>query len=88
MLPVLRSMNFRLLNKWDSKLRLLVGTMSSRENGVNSTLNGDRADRIAKQAKSKRKPAVVFATHKFMSQKELTDIGIVFCGLPYNGYGV
>lgn len=39
------------------------------------------ADRIAKQAK--HKTAVVFATHKFMGQKELTGMGIAFCGLPY-----
>ena len=50
---------------------------------VDSALNGDRAGRIAKQAKTKNKPALVFATHKFMGQKELTDMGIVFCGLPY-----
>ena len=48
-----------------------------------SALNGDRADRIAKQAKTKHKTAVVFATHKFMGQKELAGMGIVFCGLPY-----
>ena len=48
-----------------------------------SALNSDRAERIAKQAKAKKKTAVVFATHKFMGQKELTDMGIVFCGLPY-----
>ena len=48
-----------------------------------SALNGDRAERIAKQAKAKQKTAVVFATHKFMGQKELTGMGIVFCGLPY-----
>ncbi len=50
---------------------------------ADSALNGDRAERIAKQAKTKNKPALVFATHKFMGQKELTDMGIVFCGLPY-----
>ena len=48
-----------------------------------SALNGDRAERIAKQAKTKKKTALVFATHKFMGQKELTTMGIVFCGLPY-----
>ena len=52
-----------------------------------SALNGDRAERIAKQAKTKHKTAVVFATHKFMGQKELTDMRIVFCGLPYEIYG-
>ncbi len=54
---------------------------------ADSALNGDRAERIAKQAKSKQKTAVVFATHKFMGQKELTQMGIVFCGLPYEMSG-
>ena len=48
-----------------------------------SALNSDRAERIAKQAKTKKKTAIVFATHKFMGQKELTEMGIVFCGLLY-----
>ncbi len=48
-----------------------------------SALNSARANRIAKQAKTKNKTAIVFATHKFMGQKELTEMGIVFCGLPY-----
>ena len=48
-----------------------------------SALNGERAERIARQAKKKQKTAVVFATHKFMGQKELTQMGITFCGLPY-----
>ena len=39
--------------------------------------------RIAKQARNKKKPAVVFATHKFMGQKELAGMGITFCGLPH-----
>ena len=50
---------------------------------ADSALNSDRAERIAKQAKKKQKTAVVFATHKFMGQKELTGMGITFCGLPY-----
>ena len=48
-----------------------------------SALNSERAERISKQAKAKKKTAIVFATHKFMGQKELTEMGIVFCGLPY-----
>ena len=48
-----------------------------------SALNGDRAKRIAKQATAKKKTALVFATHKFIGQKELTAMRIVFCGLPY-----
>ena len=50
---------------------------------ADSALNSARAERIAKQTKKKQKTAVVFATHKFMSQKELTQMGITFCGLPY-----
>ena len=53
---------------------------------ADSALNGDRAERIAKQAKKKQKTALVFATHKFMGQKELTGMGITFCGLPYGIY--
>ncbi len=48
-----------------------------------SALNGDRAERIAKQAKTKKKTALVFATHKFMGQKELTEMNITFCQLPF-----
>ena len=50
---------------------------------TDSALNSDRAERIAAQVKAKKKTAVVFATHKFMGQRELTEMGIVFCGLPY-----
>ena len=50
---------------------------------TDSALNSDRTKRIAKQTRAKKKTAVVFATHKFMGQKELTGMGIVFCGLPY-----
>ena len=51
-----------------------------------SAVDSDRAERISKQAKSKRKTAVVFATHKFMGQKELSGMGVVFCQLPYETY--
>ncbi|MCY4612374.1 MAG: site-specific DNA-methyltransferase [Nitrospira sp.] len=53
---------------------------------ADSALNSDLAERIAKQAKKKKKTAIVFATHKFMGQKELTGMGITFCGLPYEIY--
>ena len=53
---------------------------------ADSALNSDRAERIAKQTKKKQKTALVFATHKFMGQKELTQMGITFCGLPYGMY--
>ncbi len=52
-----------------------------------SALNSIRAEHIAKQAKTKKKTAVVFATHKFIGQKELTEMGITFCGLPYEAFG-
>ena len=48
---------------------------------TDSALNSDRAKRIVKQTREKKKTAVVFATHKFMGQKELTGMGITFCGL-------
>ena len=48
-----------------------------------SALNSDRAERIEKVAKKKRKTAFVYATHKFMSQRELTDMKIAFCQFPY-----
>ena len=48
-----------------------------------SALDGERAKRIAKELKKRNKTAIVFATHKFMGQKELTEMGITFCGLPY-----
>ena len=53
------------------------------KNYQQSILNSDRTERIAKQTPAKKKTAVVFATHKFMGQKELTGMGITFCGLPY-----
>jgi len=49
-----------------------------------SALNSERVERIAKEAKKKNKTAVVFATHKFMGQKELTEMGIVFAQLPHS----
>ena len=48
-----------------------------------SALNSERAERIAKEVKKKKKTAIVFATHKFMGQKELTDLKIVFFSVPW-----
>ncbi len=47
----------------------------------NSALNAELAQSIAKTRNNKT--ALVFATHKFMSQKELTELGITYCQLPY-----
>ena len=53
-----------------------------------SALNNDRAERVEKAAKKKSKTAFVFATHKFMGQKELTGQGIIFVQLPYDIYNL
>ena len=49
-----------------------------------SALDGKRATQITKRCKSTGKKAYVYAAQKFMSQKELTALGITFCQLPYN----
>ena len=49
-----------------------------------SALDGKRATQIAKRCKSTGKKAYVYAAQKFMSQKELTAMGITFCQLPYS----
>ncbi len=40
-------------------------------------------EEIAKQISKKKRKAVIFAPHKYISQKELTDMSITFCQLPY-----
>jgi adenine-specific DNA-methyltransferase len=49
---------------------------------ADSALHAALADRIA-NSREKGKRALVFATAKFMGQKELTEQGIEFCQLPY-----
>ena len=49
-----------------------------------SALDGERAEQIATVCKETGKKAYVYAPQKFISQKELTDMGITFCQLPYN----
>ena len=53
-----------------------------------SALDGDRAEQIAKGCKEMGKKAYVYAPQKFISQKELTHMGITFCQLPYNIYRI
>ncbi len=53
-----------------------------------SALDGVRAERIAKVCKETGQKAYVYAPQKFVSQKELTDMGITFCQLPYNIYRI
>ncbi len=49
-----------------------------------SALTEEHAERIAKRCKDTGKKAYVYAPHKYVSQKTLTDLGITFCQLPYN----
>ena len=49
-----------------------------------SALDGERAEQIAKACKETGQKAYVYAPQKFISQKELTHLGITFCQLPYN----
>ena len=49
-----------------------------------SALDGERAEQIAQACKETGKKAYVYAPQKFISQKELTDMEITFCQLPYN----
>jgi len=49
-----------------------------------SALDAKRAEQIAKTCKETGKTAYVYAPQKFISQKELTGMGITFCQLPYN----
>lgn len=48
-----------------------------------SALNMPLAKSISESRKDTGKTALVFATHKFMGQKELTEMGITYCQLPY-----
>lgn len=48
-----------------------------------SALNMPLAERISRALGEGKKTALVFATHKFMGQKELGEMGIVYCQLPY-----
>ena len=49
-----------------------------------AALDGKRAERIAAHCKTAGKKAFVYAAHKFISQKDLTPMGITFCQLPYS----
>ena len=63
----------------DDKRRCESSKQSSK-----SALDGERAEQIAKVCKETGKSAYVYAPQKFVSQKELTGMGITFCQLPYN----
>ncbi len=52
--------------------------------GEDGALNYHKARRISNAAKEVSKTAIVFATARFMSQRDLTALGITFCQLPYD----
>ena len=58
--------------------------MQSRE----SALNYELARKIETACKNADKKAYVYASHKNISQKDLTDMQITFCQLPYNIYRI
>ena len=56
--------------------------------GTESALDASRAEQIAEECQASGKKAYVYATHKFISQKELTGMNITFCQLPDNIYRI
>ncbi len=54
--------------------------------GADAMLNDERAKRISAAALDDGKKAIVFAAGKYMGQRDLTDMGITFCQLPYEIY--
>ena len=56
--------------------------------GNESILNEEIARRIGEVNQRKNKKAVVFASGKYLGQRELTKMGITFCQLPYGITGV
>lgn len=53
-----------------------------------SALAASRAKQIAEACSAAGKRAYVYATHKFISQKELAGMDITFCQLPYHIYRI
>jgi adenine-specific DNA-methyltransferase len=52
--------------------------------GEAGALNSEKAYRISEAAKEVGKTAVVFAPARYLSQRDLTDMSITFCQLPYD----
>ena len=53
-----------------------------------SSLTRTVAERVGASARNKGKEALFFAPCKFISQRELTSLGVTFCHLPYALYGI
>ncbi len=51
--------------------------------GNGGMLNEERARRIGEASRSENKKALVFGPGKYISQRDLTGMGITFCQLPY-----
>ena len=48
-----------------------------------AVLNEDKAKRVSEECKQQGKKALFFAPAKYIGQRELTPMGIIFCQLPY-----
>ena len=51
--------------------------------GNDAMLNEERARRISAASRAEGKKAIVFGAGKYIGQRDLTDMGITFCQLPY-----
>ena len=51
--------------------------------GNEGILNEDKARRISAMAQENGRRSIVFGPGKYIAQRELTDMGITFCQLPY-----
>ena len=51
---------------------------------VDAVLNSERAERVGARCRAEGRKAVVFAPAKYIGQRDLSDLGITFCQLPYD----
>lgn len=58
------------------------------ESATEAALTFEMAERIGKAAQRKNKEALIFAPHKFMSQKDLRAHKVTFCQLPYSIFSI
>ena len=65
--------NYHLL--WEPDVRWLLSP--------EAVLNAERAERVGARCRAEGRKAVVFAAAKYIGQRDLTDIGVTFCQVPY-----
>ena len=65
--------NYHLL--WEPDVQWLLS--------ADAVLNAERAERVGARCRSEGRKAVVFAAAKYIGQRDLSDIGVAFCQLPY-----